>query len=411
MSTPHTGDASAEPALTLLGTLGVGDPTGTATLRRYRYQTKTTVKAWLTCLLFDGPVAVACERVEDQVVVYRDRLHFQQVKTRERGVWTPGKICEDGGGLDSLVRAYELVRAKECLEMAVFELLLEGPATDQPDRFAFFANPSSASVEVRNRLHAHGLPAEYVDDFLSRLRLHPGYPSRDTIDPVNLCALACLLPDQPYGTVFTAYDELLKVAEGAQAAELSLARAPWQEVVTTLLPPAPDSLPSLGQQLLTRDQLLGLLPPVSDLLLAERQVELRRLTESGASLSPLERKLLTAGARSDTVAKAKTMRASADVQRQQLLAASDGNGARLEQLATNVLTFADAVLTTIALDAATNRVIAARPADATFAFLAQKVTELRALDSDHLFTSDPYGVLGYLCHLSDQCRFGWRAVS
>jgi hypothetical protein len=404
------GDRPVKPTLVVLGILGVGDPTGTNTLARYRYQTKITVGAWLTCLLSDGPTAVVCERVEDQVVVYGDRLHFQQVKTRDRGVWTPGKICEGGGGLDSLVRAYKLVRAKGYLEMAWFELLLEGPATEQSDGAAFFENPSRASTKVRDRLRAHGLPAECVDDFLSRLRLHPSRPSRDTIDSVNLCAMACLAPDQPMTVVLAAYEELLKVAEAAQSAELALARAQWQEVIATLLP-ARDSLPALGRQLLTREQLLSLLPLISDAVLLDRQVELRRLTEGGASMSPLERKLLTAGATPDTLTRAKEMRALANVRLQQLLASSDGNSARLERLASNALTFAQAVTTTVQLEAGRNPMIAARPAEATFASLAQQVAELQALDGDQLFADDPYGVLGYLCHLSDQCRFGWRAAS
>lgn len=396
--------------MAVLGILGVGDPTGTITLARYRYQTKITVGAWLSCLLSDGPTAVVCERVEDQVVVYADRLHFQQVKTRDRGVWTPAKVCEAGGGLDSLVRAYKLVRATGYLEMAWFELLLEGPATEQSDGVAFFANPSRASTKVRDRLRAHGLPAECVDDFLSRLRLHTGRPSRDTIDSVNLCALACLAPGQPMTIVLAAYEELLTVAETAQSAELSLARAQWQEVIATLLP-ARDSLSALGRQLLTREQLLSLLPLLSDVVLSDRQVELRRLTQSGASMSPLERKLLTAGAKQDTLTKAKERRALANVRLQQLLASSDSNGARLERLASNALTFAHAVTTTVQLEAGRNPMIAERPAEATFASLAQKVAELQALDHDQLFADDPYGVLGYLCHLSDQCRFGWRAAS
>jgi Cap4-like dsDNA endonuclease family protein len=189
-------------ALMVLETLGVGDPTGAITLARYRYQTKITVSAWLTCLLPDGPVAVACERVEDQVVIHQMRLRFQQVKTRDKGVWTPAKVCEDGGGLDALVRAYRIAREAGHLEIASFELLLEGPSTDRRDGAAFFADPTTASANVRRRLRDHGLPAECrrlpLPSPAARRPTEPGHDRRGQHPRARLPVPRSVLPHDPY---------------------------------------------------------------------------------------------------------------------------------------------------------------------------------------------------------------------
>ena len=397
-------------ALMVLETLGIGDPTGAITLARYRYQTKITVNVWLTCLLPDGPVAVACERVEDQVVIHQMSLRFQQVKTRDRGVWTPAKVCEDGGGLDALVRSYRIAREAGHLEIASFELLLEGPSTDRRDGAAFFANPTTASVNVRRRLRDHQLPDECVDDFLTRLRLHPGRPSRDTIDGVNILALVCLFPDQSSHTILTTYTTLLEVAGAAQAGDTNLTRAPWLEVITAF-DIRSDPAPAFGLQVLTRERLLQLLPPLPHADLTSRQALLHRMAETDTSLSGLEVKMISAGARPDTVMEAKTKRALAEVQRQQALAASDEGAARLDQLAEDVLTFAKAVATSVKLAAVGNPAMAARPAEAVFAQLALRITDLRALDVHGIFVSEPYGMFGFLCQLSAECRFPWRDAS
>ncbi len=397
-------------ALAALEGLGTGEPAGALTLARYRYQTKMTISAWLTCLLPDGPVAIACERVEDQVLVYPACLRFQQVKTRDKGVWTPGKVCEDGGGLDSLVRSYNMAQAAGQLGIAKFELLLEGPSTDSPSGVAFFADASTASAKVRTRLGDHGLPVEQMDDFLSRLRLYPNSPSRDTVDGVNILTLACLLPDQSGYTILTTYTKLLDAAGAAQAADTSLTRTPWQEVVAAL-DAGNDPTPAFGLQVLTHDGLVELLPPLPHVELVDQQALLRRVAETGANLSALEVKMVSAGARPETVMEAKTKRALAEVLRQQALAASDEGAARLERLTVNVLTFANAVAKSVRLAAVGNPAVAARPAEATFAELVLKVNELRTLDVEGIFASEPYGVLGYLCHLSDECRFPWRDAS
>jgi len=407
---PEHEEQSPGLTLTALEALGIGDPTGAITLARYRYQTKIAVRAWLRCLLPDGPVAIACERIEDQVMVHPMLLRFQQVKTRDKGVWTPGKVCEDGGGLDALVRAFTQVRAAGHLGIARFELLLEGPSTGDRHGAAFFADPTTASARVRGKVYDHGLPAGCIDQFLSRLRLHPGQPSRETIDGVNISTLVCLFPDQSGHTVLTIYTSLLDVAGAAQAAEVNPARAPWQDVVA-VLGAGGDRAPIFGLQVLARERLLELLPPSPHAELATRQALLRRMAETDANLSGLELKMVSAGARPDTVSEAKIRRALAEVHRQQALAASDEGAARLERLAEDVLTFAKAVAKSVMLSAVGNPAVAASPAEAVFAQLVLKVTDLQALDIYAIFPDEPYGVFGYLCQISDECRFPWRDAS
>jgi hypothetical protein len=199
---------------------------------------------------------------------------------------------------------------------------------------------------------------------------------------------------------------------GSGHGDTNLSRAPWLQVIT-VFDTSSDPAPAFGLQVLTRERLLQLLPPLPDADLTARQALLHRIaeTDTDTSLSGLEVKMVSAGARPDTVMEAKTKRALAEVQRQQALAASDEGAARLDRLAEDVLTFAKAVATSVKLAAVGNPAVAARPAEAVFAQLAVRITDLRALDVHGIFVSEPYGMFGFLCQLSDECRFPWRDAS
>jgi Cap4 dsDNA endonuclease len=388
------------------------DIAGPDTFRRYRYQAKQVFAAWLQCLLPDGPIAVICEHVEDYVVVFDDTIRFRQVKTRNKGVWTVGKISKDGGGLDSLIRSYLTVQEAGMLDIATFELLLEGVSSERSETVLFFTNPENAPESTKRKICEYGLPSTSLPEFLSRLRVLPGMSSQSTIDAVNVNALAGVLTNQPLGVIRRIYRELLVKVEAAQAEEVDLFSTDWADSVRNADALAGQaSALSFGSKLLTRQQLLQILPPIPQENLAQMQAAVSLLAAPGTVISQLERKLISAGATEATLDKAKTLRALADVQLELAAAANAEAIGQIDRLADDVLTFARATATNVALTSAGNPVMIARQGDAVFAQLATQVTQLRALDTAQLLCNEPYGVLGYLCHLSDKCYYSWKEES
>jgi hypothetical protein len=386
--------ADTEPGVSALGTIGAGDPSGSDTFSRYRYQTKMAVQLWLTCLLEDGPNYIVVEYVEDLVAVYIDKHRFLQVKTRAlgRSAWTLNAVCDDG--LDSLVRAYNAARKLD----ATFELLLEGPASNSEVSREFFKDPSGLGRSGRKTLRERtGIEARHVNNFLSRLRVHTGQVSRASIDDRNIALLTTILRTVPAGQIRTIYVELLDVAAAAQEGnEADRGGADWSRVVRALNPLEDPKSDELETRCLTREQLLELLPeqPIRS------PEEWERLL-SGKTLSDLERKLIVANASPPTIAKAKELRASAETRRIEIESGPKHAIAQLATLEEDVLTYARAV--------ATSHSGSSRPADDIFAALTMEYLSLSALDQNSMFGAAPFAVLGYVCHLSDQCLFGWRA--
>jgi Cap4 dsDNA endonuclease len=386
--------ADTEPNLPSVEALGVGDLSGSDTFSRYLYQTKMAVQLWLTCLLEDGPTYIVVEYVEDLVAVYVDRHRFMQVKTRApgRSSWTLSAVCDDG--LDSLVRAYETAKDLK----ATFELLLEGPASNGDVSREFFRDPTGLGRPGRKTLRDKtGLAAKQVNNFLSRLRVHTGLVSRASIDDRNIALLTTILRTIPAGQILETYRDLLNAAAAAQEGdETARAATDWSRVVRAINPIDEDEPGDFALRRLTRDQLLELLPqqPIRS------PEEWERLL-SDKKLSDLERKLIVANASPSTITKAKELRASAETRRIEIEAGPKHTIAQLVTLEENLLTYARAV--------ATAHTASSRPADDVFSALTMGYLSLNALDQHQLFDTTPFAVLGYLCHLSDECHFGWRA--
>jgi Cap4 dsDNA endonuclease len=168
------------------------DPAGTDTFVSYLWQAKQAVRMWLTCLLPDGPQLVACEHVEDLTAVSQDGFRFCQLKTRGRGSWSALSMCDDG--LDSLCRSYASAKGAGVVEDSFFELWLEGPIASKPDTVKFVADPSSATVAIRNKLQNNGAETEWLDDFLSRLSIQCDQPARSFIDAIVIREISCIWP-------------------------------------------------------------------------------------------------------------------------------------------------------------------------------------------------------------------------
>jgi hypothetical protein len=147
---------------------------------------------------------------------------------------------------------------------------------------------------------------------------------------------------------------------------------------------------------LTRDRLLELLPaeqPREALLLIERLLNDRPLTA-------LEEKLISAGADVGDVAAARQLRAMSEVRRYELLAGPEGQALLLEDVSNRVLLHANGVA----------RLCKTRGESASDLF-AHLVTDSALSDTDpeSIFNKDRPALVGLLCCLSDECKFGWGA--
>ena len=101
--------------------------------------------------------------------------------------------------------------------------------------------------------------------------------------------------------------------------------------------------------------------------------------------------------------------ADMEVERQLLLASRTTAEADLERLATRVLAVADATASTVALSAASDLAGAGRPPEVIVADLLSRPADLAHCDRHNLLDRDERLIFGYLGHLSDLCRFRWRA--
>jgi hypothetical protein len=199
-------------------------------------------------------------------------------------------------------------------------------------------------------------------------------------------------------------DQLLKVVEDAQEARhpaLASDAAPLDFLrahLTGILQLDGDAS-HVGNKALTADRLNELLPdaprPENLLLLTRAGVE-----AEGPSSTALERKLKSAGATEAVVARAKELRAMSETRRIELQSGAEHLIDRLDDLQNRVLTHAEAV--------ALRFLEAPAPANGIWETL---ITTVGLEDVDHLdlFRRDRQALVGLLCCVSDECRFGWVA--
>lgn len=378
------------------------DPTGRSTFERYIWQAKQALRLWLTTLGVDGPTQVLCEHVEDVTVLGDHYARFVQLKTRDQGSWSFAKICQNG--LQTLVSNYLMTRAEDVARSSRFELWLEGPVGGTVTR-SFVENPTSATASQRNALERLGIAQSEVDGFLARLSIYPAQPSRIYIDSVLFAEISALWPSLVNVEVAALCERLLARVEEAQGAEDS--RSVSRAAIDGLLDPSGRGRIYSSTQRLTRDELIRSSPPRPP---DSTEALLRRIG-GGSTSSMLELKLQRAGAAKGTVDDVIGLRATADRKRQVLLATGPGAEAQLEELADRTLRFARniAILVDGRSSSAPASSSAARPAESVVAELLTRPLDLGALDVNGLFGCDGQAVFGFLAHLSDECRFPWRA--
>jgi len=248
------------------------------------------------------------------------------------------------------------------------------------------------------------------------LAIYPDQPPRAYIDAKVVYELGSVWQSSPRAELQLVYERLLQAVAAAQAASPSPASV--TAILAAVRPRAagqsdsPDELDDpavqrIASQVLTREMLVALTPPTP----GEPASQLLTRLSEGTAASLLELKMRSAGANAKTLQRTKEIRADMEVQRQILLASRDTAGDELEDLADRLLIVADATASRISLSAAVNPAAASRPAEAIALDLLSRPADLAQCDTGRLFNGDGRTIYGYLAHLSDECRFPWRAES
>ncbi|MFE3409187.1 dsDNA nuclease domain-containing protein [Streptomyces mirabilis] len=378
------------------------------TFGKYRYQAKVAALLWISCLQSEGPVAIICEHIDDITLVWRDRVEFRQVKTRipGRASWTFSEVCKDGGGIDSLMRSHLAFReGSDSMNVeAAFSLWLEGASSLKEQTANFFQRPNSVTGADWDKVLS--LACEVAEDqkctfsdgevveFLDALTILPNRVNEQDIDNMLFAALAEALPNTRVINVAKAGAALVQRAEDAQAGTLVTRDAQEFMLAVGLLPTTGTN--PLERQTLTREELISLLPDDPAL----GQAQLNSLLTSGKPISNLRRKLILACASRGTQMEAASLQAVADSRRLEILASSTSGEEKLAELAEEILDHGETV--------ARRRANSTIPGEEVFLDLKHDRFILRQLDVEGLFTSR-HGQLGYLCCLSDECEYSWRA--
>jgi hypothetical protein len=188
------------------------------------------------------------------------------------------------------------------------------------------------------------------------------------------------------------------VAEAAQGATTT-----HPQIMATLSAAQADrtnneSLQPIASKSLTVAHIRALCPPLptdtdQDLLV--------RAATGEATL--LELKLTRAGASDDTIQSALLARAAAEVVATEGRASGSITVALEDAFVSRLLALAHA----IASSAAAAGTALSRPGEYIFHTLMGSPANTAALDVDEIYRRDPRLVVGHLCGVSDQCRYGW----
>jgi hypothetical protein len=378
------------------------DDTGSETFIRYRWQAKMAVLSWLECLApGTSLVGVLCESVEDIVLVYSEKTVYAQLKTKTRGSWSDSNVCDEGGGVDSLVRTHNTISASPVpLE---FHLWLEGPAGATKKTTAFFGDPSTASDVIRKKIVALGISRSLLPAFLARLHVRTDRPPRAHIDAVILQYIGATWPALNHPEREALFVRLLAHAEDAQAAALGGTHA--APLLEALEIGEDDEIRiAIAAKALTRELLISLTPTLP----TTTRSELLARIASGEVASALELKMSAAGATGDTIAEAQELRARADARRLELLGGSETVRPHLQTLEVELLRMAEAHATAANFQGGSVPGVSAAPAEFVVAEIRRHPADLLAIDGRDLFERDTQLLFGLLCQLSDECRFWWR---
>jgi hypothetical protein len=378
------------------------DSTGTDTFERFLWQAKIAVRDWLSTLAPGGPTALICEYVEDLAVVEANTVRFAQLKTRDRGSWTAARICAPGHAIEGLVKSFEVAKVAGILGIARFEVWLEGPQGTDSDTTKFFARPANAPEKVKARIRKLGIQGRSLTQFLGLLTINGQQPSRLSVDAEVMKAIGAVWPHLTFVDIEVLYSRLLSAATAAQS---NSAKPAAVRLAIASAGPATDlsvTWGALAGQVLTREHLKALCPPVRSTTNAEL---FDRAAKGEATL--LELKLRRAGASETTVSRAKLARAAMDAELGRLRAAGLVDQDAVDGLDNDLL---DHALSVAAMADVSGAGPASRPGEYIYNNMASNGSTLAALDQGGLLKQNGRLLLGRICAVSDECRFGWGVV-
>jgi hypothetical protein len=209
---------------------------------------------------------VYCERFEDLLVVYDDRLRFIAIKTREQeyGPWRLRDLCASSGAFRSLIRTFKAVQGIEDGREVVLEARLEG-ALKRDDLIRELATPARRPPSEETISECARLLDErpaLVGAFLECVQIEPRMPARELIRDRNLSLLASVAGSMSADDLSDVYDKTIGLLEAAMASELLSNE--WPQAIFEPRDPEDAVARLVNSKRLDRDLLDGALAPLSN---------------------------------------------------------------------------------------------------------------------------------------------------
>lgn len=387
-----------------LTTIAVPDDSGRDAYTRFRFQAHVAFPACLDCVTEGRVLAVVCEHIEDLLIEQSDVLRFTQIKTRnpDYGPWKFSDLCRvRGGALASILRTHRAIANLTDEREVVYEIRLEGVA-DRRDPLQQLliggegANDAMARATVRALREATGISVAEARALLSRVRVRL-VTLRESIEDENLRKLRALAGQLPANDLKAIYDRAIDLISTAMEGQL-LADS-WPAVLFEPADESEERAAVMAGKRLDSERLRPVLEPLLDGVM----VSIEGFADPEQPETALARKLRDAGASGDLIARAKSLRAAAtrrefEVRGRDLTGKAERAFVDLDE---RLLTAATASAETVGQGDA--------PAGPVFADLLNRLNaQPEAYDPQSLLARDGLALVGGVCQISDECRFGWR---
>lgn len=370
------------------------DNTGSETLERYRYQAQISVRFCLECLTGNN-VSVFLEHFEDIVVEYSDKWIFIQVKTKEPHL-QPWNFSAAHSGLQSLYRTYKNISGVN----AEYHLYLEG-GIKRDDLLNELVLPTKEELsqklisEVAKLLK---ISEKDCEDFLTAVTVFPNQPSKDLMVQANISMIGEVSPKVPVGEIIGIEKKLTDEILNAMAAT-RLKNKLFQHVCGTKQLDIKKEV--VKQKQFNRQKLKEI---VGTSVNGNYPLLRRYLDTAQGVPSDLERKMIRGGAKEAIINRAKNLRANSTIRLIEARASALYDiSDEIEDLDFRQEQWAEAIIAKLEDNSS--------PANLIWAAMTEKLMDSKDLrdnlDPSHIFIGDPMLILGYLCELSDRCRFAW----
>lgn len=382
-----------------LSTLVPPDDSGSDAYQRFGYQAHVAFPFCLSCYFERDVLELYAEHFEDLLVVYADRLRFVQIKTRnaDLGPWRYRDLLSDGGALRSLLRTHRALSSLDSSPKIEYDIRLEG-ALDRRDldvrRICVSGGGPSAEM-CRSCAATLKIDEVEAQALLQRVTIHPNQPPRSLIEARNREALRVLAGHLPANELKEIYDQAIALLK--RAMEAGLLETLWPQAI--IEPETAEDAARVVAEGKRVDRAL-LQPILSRLEGGDSRVLSLIGDPDRLRASDLERKLVKAGAPETMIERAKQLRAQAAVRVAEVRAGSlydvEPLIGDLRMRLTNV---AQTIEETNAGDP---------PGPAIFGRLEERLSSSPAsYDPRRVLGQDPLLLLGEICQLSDECKFGW----